>query len=122
MPIIFLLTIKSFQENIHGFLVQTCNSIRPFGSGYHEIKVNELPDGTWSELRITERLSLPVVLIFAVMHSPFKHALRKESTIKHSVDYLELFDSQRRKSARIIGFLLSHWSGFRQLKHRVQKR
>ena len=39
---------------------------------------------------------------FAVIHPTCKHALRKESTIKRSVDYLELFDDQRRKSIRII--------------------
>ena len=49
-----------------------------------------------SELRITERLSLRVFL-FVVIHSTCKHALRKESTIKRSVDDLELFDDQRRK-------------------------
>ena len=54
-----------------------------------------------SELRITERLSLGVFL-FVVIHSTCKHALRKESTIKRSVDDLELFDDQRRKSARIM--------------------
>ena len=38
----------------------------------------------------------------AVIHHTCKHALRKESTIKRSVDDLELFDDHRRKSARII--------------------
>ena len=71
-----------------------------------------------NSVRITERLFLRVVLIFAVIHSPCKHALRKESTIKRSVEDLELLYSQRGKSARIIGFLSSRWSGFRQLKHR----
>ena len=42
------------------------------------------------------------VFFFAVIHPSCKHALRKESTIKRSVDNLELFDDQRRKSARII--------------------
>ena len=57
-----------------------------------------------SELRITERLSLRVFFFFffAAIHPTFKHAPRKESTIKRSVDDLELFDDQRRKSARII--------------------
>ena len=58
-----------------------------------------------SEMRITERLSLRVFLFsffFAAIHPTFKHAPRKESTIKRSVDDLELFDDQRRKSARII--------------------
>ena len=56
-----------------------------------------------SELRITERLSLPVFFFFfVVIHSTSKHALRKESTIKRSVDDLELLDDQRRKSARIV--------------------
>ena len=59
-----------------------------------------------NSVRITERLSLLVVLIFAVIHSPCKHALRKESTIKRSVDDLELFYSQRGNSARIIGFFV----------------
>ena len=93
--------------------------LQPLGSGYHKIKVNELPDRNWawsdgtkSELRITERLSLPVFL-FVVIHSTCKHALRKGSTIKLSVDDLELFDDQLRKSARIvIWFLSSPWSGF----------
>ena len=40
--------------------------------------------------------------VFVVMHPTCKHTLRKESTIKCSVDDLELFDDQRRKSARII--------------------
>ena len=35
--------------------------------------------------------------------------------IKRSVDDLELFNDQRRKSARIILFLSSPWSGFRHL-------
>ena len=32
---------------------------------------------------------------FAAIHPTFKHAPRKESTIKRSVDDLELFDDQR---------------------------
>ena len=52
---------------------------------------------------------------FAAIHPTFKHAPWKESTIKERcVDDLELFDGQRRKSARIIWFLSSPWSGFRQ--------
>ena len=39
---------------------------------------------------------------FAAIHPTFKHAPRKESTNKRSMDDLELFDDQRRKSARII--------------------
>ena len=39
---------------------------------------------------------------FAAIHPTFKHAPRKESTIKRSLDDLELFDDQRRKSVRII--------------------
>ena len=75
------------------------------------------------ELRITERLSLRVflffiylfillllllllllisLLLFAVILSTCKHALQKESTIKRSVDDLELFDDQRQKRARTI--------------------
>ena len=54
---------------------------------------------------------------FAVIHPTCKHALRKESTIKRSVDDLELFNDQRRKSARIIRFLSSPWSGFRLLSN-----
>ena len=42
------------------------------------------------------------VSFFAIIHPTFKHAPGKESTIKRSVDDLELFDDQRRKSARII--------------------
>ena len=58
----------------------------------------------WDErrkLKITERLFLRVVLIFVVIHSTCKHALRKGSTIKR------WNFGQRRKSARIIGFLSS---------------
>ena len=59
-----------------------------------------------SKLRITERLSLRVcvcVCVFLpVIHHTCKHALRKELTIKRSVDDLELSDDQRRKRARII--------------------
>ena len=36
---------QSNRFNVHGFVVQTCNSIKPQGSVYHKIKVNELPDG-----------------------------------------------------------------------------
>ena len=39
---------------------------------------------------------------FAAIHPTFKHSPRKESTIKRSVDDLELYDDQRRKYARII--------------------
>ena len=42
--------------------------LQPLGSGYHEIKVNELPDWDWdgtnSELGMTERLSLRVFVFF----------------------------------------------------------
>ena len=70
--------------------------LQPLGSRYHEIKVNELllSMKRWdkgSELRITERLSLRVFL-FVVIHLTCTHVLRKESTIKRSVDDLELFD------------------------------
>ena len=71
-------------------------------------------DGTKSELRITVRLSLPVFL-FVIIHSTLKHALRKESTIKRSVDESELFDEQRRKFARIMSWLEWIPSAFRQL-------
>ena len=102
--------------------------LQPLGSGYHEIKVNELPDwdwawsdGTkaanWGSRKGSLRVFVFVCLFFffAVIHPTFKHAPWKESTIKRSVDDLELFDDQRRKSARIIWFLSSPWSGFRQL-------
>ena len=39
---------------------------------------------------------------FAIIHPTFKHVPKKESTIKRSVDDLDPFDDQRRKSARII--------------------
>ena len=35
------------------------------------------------------------MFFFAIIHPKFKHALRKESTIKRSVDNLGLFDDQR---------------------------
>ena len=56
-------------------------------------------------MRITKRLSLRVVLIFAVIHSPCKHALRKKSTIKRSVDDLELFDGQHRNVPGSLDFV-----------------
>ena len=40
--------------------------------------------------------------VFAAIHPTFKHGPSKESTIKRSVEDLELFDDQRRKSAGII--------------------
>ena len=88
--------------------------LQPLGSGFHEIKVNELRD--WDkgcELRITERLS-------AAIHPTSKHAPRKESTIKRSVDDLELFDDQRRKSARIIWFFVITADWISSVKHRVR--
>ena len=42
------------------------------------------------------------LFLFTDIHPTFKHAPRKESTIQRSVGDLELFDDQRRKSARII--------------------
>ena len=59
-----------------------------------------------SELRITERLSLRVFL-FVVIHSTCKHALRKESTIKRSVDDLDLFDDQRQD--HLIFVIIVEW-------------
>ena len=98
------------------------------GSGYHEIKVNELPDWDWAWSNETKAANwgsrkgylcecfvLFVCFFFAVIHPTCKRALRKESTIKRSADDFELFDDQRRKSVRIIRFLSSTWSGFRQL-------
>ena len=61
------------------------------------------------------RVIFASVFFFAVIHPTCKYALRQESTIKRSVDHLELFDDQRRKSAKIIRFLSSPWSRFRQL-------
>ena len=65
-----------------------------------------------SELRITEkviftsvfcfRFVLFLFFFFAVIHPTYRHILRKESTIKYSVDALTLFDDQRPKRARII--------------------
>ena len=56
-----------------------------------------------SDLRVTERLSLPLLFFFfAVIHPSCKHALRKESTIKRSVDNLELVDDQRRGFRQLI--------------------
>ena len=97
--------------------------LQPLGSGYHEIKVNELPDWDWAWSDGTKAANwgsrkgylCECFFFFAVIHPTFKHAPWKESTIKRSVDDLELFDDQRRKSARIIWFLSSPWSGFRQL-------
>ena len=98
------------------------------GSGYHEIKVNELPDWDWAwsdgtkaanwgsrKGYLCECFCFCFCFFFAALYPTFKHAPWRESMIKRSVDDLELFDDQRRKSARIIWFLSSPWSGFRQL-------
>ena len=63
-----------------------------------------------SKLRITERLSLRgffcfVLLLLFFLQSYIPHLsmyLEKSRRVKRSVDDLELFDDQRRKSARII--------------------
>ena len=79
--------------------------------GIMEIKVNELPDWDWAWSDGTKAANwgslegyLCKCFLFAVIRPTCKHALRKESTIKRSVDDLELFDDQRRKSGRIIWF------------------
>ena len=54
-----------------------------------------------SKVRITERLSLRVFFL-TIIRPKCKQALRKESTIKRSLNDLELFEDQCRKSARII--------------------
>ena len=86
-------------------------------------KVNELPnDWAWSDgtkaanwgSRNGYRCGF-FLFFFAVIHPTCKHALRKESAIKRSVDDLELFDDQRRKSTRIIWFLSSPRSGFHHI-------
>ena len=59
--------------------------------GIMKLKLMNYPTETEHEA-MGQRLSLPVFL-FVVIHSKCKHALRKESTIKHSVD--ELSDNQR---------------------------
>ena len=78
-----------------------------------------------SELRITDQGGKVIfasvfvclfVCFFAVIHPTCKHVLRKESAIKRSVDDLEIFDDQRRKSADFLS------SPFSPVKHRVQKR
>ena len=56
-----------------------------------------------------------VCFFFAVIHPTCKHVLRKESTIKRSVDDLEIFDDQRRKSADFLS------SPFSPVKHRRAK-
>ena len=100
------------------------HNLQPLGSGYHEIKVNELPDWDWAGSDGTKAANwgsrkgylCECVFFVAVRHPTFKQAPWNGSTIKRSVDDLELFDHQRRKSARIIWFLSSPWSGFRQLR------
>ena len=72
-------------------------------------------DGTKAANSGSRKGYLCLFFFFAVIHPTCKQALLKESTIKRSKDDLELFDDQRRKSARIIRFLSSPWSGFRQL-------
>ena len=71
--------------------------LQPLGSGYHEIKVNELPadwawsDGTKAANWGSRKGYCLRVFFFAIIHPTFKHTPWKESTIKHSVDDLELF-------------------------------
>ena len=72
-------------------------------------KVNELPDWDWAWSDGTKAVNwgsrkgylcecfFCFVFFFALMNPTFKHAPWKESTIKRSVDDLELFDDQRRK-------------------------
>ena len=65
--------------------------------------MKQLDKGSELIMKITERLSLRVFFLAVMLiHPKCKQALRKESTIKRSVDDLELFDDQCRKSARII--------------------
>ena len=78
--------------------------LQPLGSGYHEIKVNDLPEWGWPWSNGTKAANwaeslkgylcrcffFVCLFVFAVIHSTCKHALRKESTIKCSVDDLEL--------------------------------
>ena len=94
--------------------------LQPLGSGYHEIKVNELPDWDWAWSDGTKAANwgsrkgylCECFFFFVVMHPTFKHAPWKESTnIKRSVDDLELFDDQRRKSARAWSFDFCHHRG-----------
>ena len=48
-----------------------------------------------------------IYLFFAVILSTCKHALRKESTIKRSVDDLEIFDDQRQD--HLIFVIIVEW-------------
>ena len=77
--------------------------LQPLGSGNHETKVNELPDWDWAWSDGTKAANWGSrkgytlrVFFFAVIHPTLKHAPWKQSTIKRSVDELELFDDQRR--------------------------
>ena len=62
------------------------------------------PDGMGQRQRTQDhgKVIFAFFFFFAVIHPTCKQALLKESTIKRSKDDLELFDDQRRKSARII--------------------
>ena len=102
------------------FIIRPFLRLQPLGSGYHETKVNELlndwawSDGTKAANWGPRKGYLCECCFLAVIHLTCKHALRKESTIKRSVDDLELFDDQHRKSTWIIWFYVE-WSGFLQL-------
>ena len=77
-------------------------------------KVNELLDWDWAwsdGTKTAKGFIFASAFFFAVIHPTFKHGPWKKSTIKRSVEDLELFDDQRRKSAGIIWFLSSPWSG-----------
>ena len=108
------------------YYYDTFTILQPLGSGYHEIKVNELPDWDWAwndgtkpanwgslkgylcEMFIFIYFIIIIIyLFFAVILSTCKHALRKESTFKHSVDDLELFDDQRQD--HLIFVIIVEW-------------
>ena len=84
--------------------------LQPLGSGCHEIKVNYYyPTETEHEAMGhwgSRKGYLCECFFFTAIHPTFKHAPWKESTIKRSVDDLELFNDQPRK----IFFASAIWS------------
>ena len=106
------------------------------GSGYHEIKVNELPDWEWAwsrgtkaatELTITETwrffasvFFFVLFCFFAVVHPTCKHALRKESTSVLWTIWIFRWSAPKKCQHHLIFVITVEWIS--PVKHRVQKR
>ena len=110
--------------------------LQPLGSGYHEIKVNELPEWDWAQSDGTKAANwgslkgylcecLFVCLFccccccFAVIHSTCKHALRKESKSCGRFGTLR-WSAPKKCQDHFIFVIIVEWIS--PVRHRVQKR